>query len=132
MMPRHLSLLLAALLAALPLSAPAATPAQLLADYAAQAQAPGDPERGRRLFTGDHGHEWRCASCHGPMPVTPGKHAATGKVIAPMAPAVNSERFTEVAKSDKWFRRNCRDVIGRECTAGEKADVLSWLLSLRS
>ena len=29
---------------------------------------------------------------------------------------------------DKWFRRNCNDVLSRECTAVEKADVLAWLL----
>jgi len=35
------------------------------------------------------------------------------------------------AKVEKWFRRNCNDVMGRECTAGEKADVLAWLLTLK-
>jgi hypothetical protein len=48
-----------------------------------------------------------------------------------MAPAFNPERFTELAKSEKWFRRNCNDVVGRECTATEKADVLVWLLSFK-
>jgi hypothetical protein len=60
-----------------------------------------------------------------------GKHATTGKVIAPMAPAFNTERFTDAAKTEKWFRRNCNDVVGRECTPGEKADVITWLLSLK-
>ena len=60
-----------------------------------------------------------------------GKHAATGKTIGAMAPAFNPERFTDPAKTEKWFRRNCNDVVGRECTAGEKADVLSWLLTLK-
>jgi hypothetical protein len=32
------------------------------------------------------------------------------------------------AKVDKWFRRNCNDVLKRECTPVEKADVLAWLL----
>ena len=32
---------------------------------------------------------------------------------------------------EKWFRRNCNDVVGRECTAAEKADVLAWLLTLK-
>jgi hypothetical protein len=48
-----------------------------------------------------------------------------------MAPAVNPDRFADTAKADKWFRRNCNDVMGRECTAGEKADVLAWLLTLK-
>jgi hypothetical protein len=63
--------------------------------------------------------------------VQAGKHASTGKPIAAMAPAFNAERFTDPAKTEKWFRRNCNDVIGRECSAGEKADVLAWLLSLK-
>ena len=36
--------------------------------------------------------------------------------IAPLAPAFNAERFTDAAKTEKWFRRNCNDVVGRECT----------------
>ena len=48
-----------------------------------------------------------------------------------LAPPSTRERFTDAAKSEKWFRRNCNDVIGRECTAAEKADVLAWLLSLK-
>lgn len=35
------------------------------------------------------------------------------------------------AKADKWFRRNCKDVLSRECTAAEKADVLAWLVQLK-
>lgn len=35
-----------------------------------------------------------------------------------------------VPAAHKWFRRNCNDVMGRECTTVEKADVLSWLLTL--
>ena len=60
-----------------------------------------------------------------------GKHAATGKTIGALAPAFNADRFTDAAKAEKWFRRNCKDVAGRECTAGEKADVLAWLLTLK-
>ena len=48
-----------------------------------------------------------------------------------MAPAVNAERFTDLAKTEKWFRRNCKDVVGRECQANEKADVLAWLMTLK-
>ena len=55
----------------------------------------------------------------------------TGKIIQPMAPAANPMRFTDVAKTQKWFKRNCKDVVGRECTAQEKGDVLTWLISLK-
>lgn len=112
-------------------AAHAATPAELAAGYSAQAGAPAVPARGERLFTTAHGHEWSCASCHGAAPTQPGRHAATGKAVGPLAPAFNPARFTDPAKVEKWFRRNCNDVMGRECTAGEKADVLSWLMTLK-
>ena len=123
----------AASLASLLLAAPgfAATPAELLSGYAAQAGGPASPARGQQLFTTTHGREWSCASCHGAPPTPPGKHASTGRPIRPLAPAFNPERFADAAKAEKWFRRNCNDVLGRECTAGEKADVLSWLLTLQ-
>ncbi len=105
--------------------------AQQLERWSAQAAAPGQPERGRGFFTSRHGGEWSCATCHGSSPTTQGKHASTGKVIDPMAPAVNPKAFTDTAKVDKWFRRNCNDVLKRECSAGEKADVLAYLVSLK-
>ncbi len=49
-----------------------------------------------------------------------------------MAPAANPRVFTDTAKVDKWFRRNCNDVAQRECTAQEKADVLAFLIGLKS
>lgn len=99
------------------------TPAELLAGYTAQAGQPAQAARGQAFFTAKHGKDWSCSSCH------TAKHAATGKVIAPLAPSANDKRFTDAAKSEKWFRRNCNDVAGRECTPGEKADVLAWLLT---
>jgi len=108
-----------------------ATPAQLQAAYSAQAGQPTAPQRGQQLFTASHGREWRCASCHGEVPTQPGRHASTGKTIGALAPAFNAERFTDAAKTEKWFRRNCNDVMGRECTGAEKADVLAWLLTLK-
>ncbi len=127
------ALALAGLAATLGLAgnAAAATPAELLSGLQAAAGAPGAGDRGQRLFTTTHGREWSCASCHGSTPTTVGKHASTGKAIQPLAPAFNAERFTDPAKVEKWFRRNCNDVMGRECTAGEMADMLAWLLSLK-
>jgi len=112
-------------------AAHAATPAELLADYSAQARAAAVPARGERLFTARQGTEWSCSSCHGAPPTQPGRHAATGKTIGPLAPAFNPARFTDPARVEKWFRRNCNDVLARECTAAEKADVLSWLMTLK-
>lgn len=99
--------------------------------WSAEAGGPGQAERGRQLFNAKHGGEWSCASCHHTPPTTEGKHASTGKAIAPLAPAFNAKAFTDEAKVDKWFRRNCKDVFSRECTAAEKADVLAYLLQLK-
>ncbi len=96
------------------------------------AGAAGDATRGRSFFTAKHGGEWSCASCHGTPPTSPGKHASTGKRIEPLAPAFNPMAFTDQAKVEKWFRRNCKDVLSRECSAQEKADVLAYLTSLKS
>jgi hypothetical protein len=124
---------LAAALAAVAIAAQAGdtTPAQQLERFSAQAGAPGEVERGRAFFTSRHGGEWSCASCHGNPPTSAGKHAATGKAIEPLAPAFNPQAFTDTARVDKWLRRNCKDVVQRECTATEKADVLAWLTSLK-
>jgi mono/diheme cytochrome c family protein len=105
--------------------------ARQLERFNAQAQSPGRAERGRVFFTSRHGGEWSCASCHGDRPVAAGRHAGTGKAIEPLAPALNPRAFTDTAKVDKWFRRNCKDVAGRECSAAEKADVLAYLTSLQ-
>jgi len=109
----------------------AATPAEQLAAYTAQAGAAAQPQRGQQFFISRHGKDWSCASCHTDTASAEGKHASTGKPIAPLAPAFNPDRFTDAAKTEKWFRRNCNDVLGRVCTPGEKADVLSWLLTLK-
>lgn len=127
-------LLLAATLASAGLGTAQAadtTPAQQLARWSAEAGTPGNAARGQTFFTTKHGGEWSCASCHGTPPTATGKHASTGKSIAPLAPAFNPKAFTETAKVDKWFRRNCKDVLARECSAAEKADVLAYLNSLK-
>ena len=59
------------------------------------------------------------------------KHASTGKAIEALAPAFNPKSLTDTARVDKWLRRNCKDVLARECTAAEKADVLAYLASLK-
>jgi cytochrome c peroxidase len=132
---RNLALSIALLAAALP--AAAQTPKELLDAYAAEARndnpafVGASAERGRAFFTRVQGKDWSCASCHTSTPSAGGKHAVTGKAIAPLAPAANPERFASAYKAEKWFRRNCNDVLGRECSAGEKGDVLAWLLAVR-
>ena len=108
-----------------------ASPADLQAAYAALGATTAVPDRGQQLFTTRHGREWSCSTCHGAVPTQAGRHASTGKPIAPLAPAVNPDRFVDAAKTEKWFRRNCNDVMGRECSPAEKADVISWLRTLK-
>jgi cytochrome c peroxidase len=125
--------LAALLLAGLVPAVHAATPAELLADYSAKAGAPALAERGQKLFTTNFGRDlgFSCASCHGAVPVGEGKDQVTDKRIKPLAPAANAARFTDVVKVEYHFNLNCKDVLGRVCTPGEKADVLAWLLTLK-
>lgn len=76
---------------------------------------------------GDDGKERSCTTCHGTDLTKAGKHIKTGKVIDPMALSVNKDRFTDPKKVEKWFKRNCKWTIGRECTNQEKGDVLKYL-----
>lgn len=112
-------------------SATAETPRDFLTRFEQEAGAPAVAERGGRFFGTTYGNDWSCSTCHTTRPTQPGRHAKTDKTIAPLAPAANAERFTRPAKVDKWFRRNCNDVVGRECSAQEKADLLAWLLTLK-
>ena len=117
--------------ASLAAPAQATTLASQLDAYVAQNGQPANAQRGQQFFTSKHGQEWSCASCHGQTPTGAGKHASTGKAIAALAPAFEPTRFTDVAKTEKWFRRNCKDVLSRECTPVEKADVLAFLATLK-
>ena len=127
----------AAVLIAAQISIPAfaGAPAEQLKRFETEARAAGggfagfSAARGEALFQAKHGGELSCASCHTANPLAPGKHAKTGKPIAPLAPAANPERFADAGAVDKWYRRNCNDVMGRACTAQEKGDVLQYLLS---
>jgi len=114
----------------------AETPNEMLA--AIQKEAAGTPgfqgfssARGGSFFKAKHANEWSCASCHTDNPATPGKHAKTGKAIEPLAPSAHAERFTSPKKAEKWFKRNCNDVLNRVCTPQEKGDVLAYLLTVK-
>jgi hypothetical protein len=138
-MPRVVRRSLSILAAASVLSAAAAyavTPDQLQAEYEATArkEATGfngvSAVRGGEFFRSTHGNDWSCATCHTAKPMVLGRHARTGSVLQPLAPAANAERFTDPVKVEKWFKRNCGDVLGRACTAQEKGDVIAFLRSL--
>jgi hypothetical protein len=119
--------------------AAAETPRQVIATYTAEAAAQTvgfrpSAQRGGDFFARKFGVSDKmpaCATCHTENPAQIGRHAVTGKEIKPLAPAANAERFTDAAKVEKWFRRNCKEVVGRECSPGEKADVIEYLAGLR-
>lgn len=116
----------------------AETPQNFLAEYqqAAKSENPGfkgfSAAAGENFFKNKHGGDWSCSSCHTDNPAAPGKHAVTGKVIQPLSPSANPDRFSDPAKVAKWFKRNCNDVLKRECTPEEKGNVLTYLLSVKS
>lgn len=87
--------------------------------------------QGERFFHAKNAKGASCAACHTDNPKAEGKHERTGKLIAPLAPVANRERFTDPAKVEKWFKRNCQDVLERACTAQEKGDFLAYLLSVK-
>ena len=118
----------------------AATPQDLLKQYEAQAKqerpdfAGFSADRGASFFKAEHihsaGQQVSCATCHTTDPRNLGKTRAN-KVIEPMATITNPQRFTDAAKVEKWFGRNCKDVLERSCTAQEKGDYIQYLISLK-
>ena len=111
-----------------------ATPASdtLLAKYKSEGAGKADPAKAKLDWTREvavDGEKMSCATCHGSDFSKSGKHHRTGKVIEPMSMKVNAERYTDVKKIEKWFKRNCKDAWGRECTVQEKADFLTFLLA---
>ncbi len=116
-----------------------ATPDEILKQYEAQAKkadksfAGFSIENGKKFFlaenTNKKGEKVSCTTCHTQDPKAKGKTRA-GKAIGPMAPSVNKERFADMAKVEKWFKRNCKDVYDRECTLQEKGDFVAYMKSL--
>lgn len=87
----------------------------------------GEAMWNRKVADPRSGEERSCATCHRANLAEPGKHAETGKRIEPMKPAVNPRRLTDAKKIEKWFLRNCKWTYGRECTAQEKGDFLTFI-----
>jgi hypothetical protein len=79
--------------------------------------------------TGGNPETPSCTTCHTKDAHNQGQTRA-GKLIKPMAVSVTPARFTDPAKVAKWFDRNCKTVLGRDCTAEEKGNVISYLSSL--
>ncbi|WP_300304103.1 DUF1924 domain-containing protein [Ferrovibrio sp.] len=140
-MKRRYLLVLAAAAIGLPLAAIAAAGsperAAILAEYATRARA-ADPgfsgfsmQRGEALFRGSFsGGDARtpsCMSCHTADPRQPGRNAKTGRPIDPVAVSVDPRRYTDAAQVDKHFARDCKSVLGRDCTALERGDYITFM-----
>lgn len=114
----------------------AETPLQIRQTYAAEAGTGFAPaaKRGESFFRQRFAINDKmpaCVSCHTDNPAQAGQHAVTGKPIKPLAVAANGERFSDPAKVEKWFGRNCKEVVGRACTPGEKADFVAYMSEVR-
>ena len=119
----------------------AASPNELLQGYATQAKKENPAFREfsagagekfyRALVKHSSGRQISCATCHTDDPRKAGKHHKTGKEIPPLAPSVNKSRLTNSANAEKWFKRNCQDVLERACTAQEKGDFIAYILSVK-
>ena len=104
----------------------------LLAQYAAAAKSAGfSAARGQALhtqnFSGGKPDTPSCTTCHGKDTRGAGRTLA-GKTIEPVAVSAVPTRYTDPAKLEKWFKRNCTEVLGRECTPQEKGDWLTFAI----
>jgi len=109
-----------------------ATPQSLLEDYQNQGAGPFSAEAGAAVWKQKNAAQSAplnrsCSDCHGTDLLQTGRHLKTGKAIKPMSPASNSARLSDPKKVEKWFRRNCRWTLGRECTPQEKGDFISFI-----
>jgi len=101
--------------------------------YQSQGASDFSASRGESFWLKKHpdpkkpGNHRSCGTCHTDNLHSKGKHARTGKVIEPLAPSSNNERFTDPKFIEKWFKRNCKWVLARECSPQEKGDVLMYL-----
>jgi len=121
-----------------PLAGVAAARDDLLTRYAAAAKAATpsfsgfSAARGEKLhvthFTGGKPETPSCTTCHSDSPRGAGRTPA-GKAIEAVAVSVTPTRYTDPIKVEKWFKRNCTEVLGRECTPLEKGDWLSYMIS---
>lgn len=115
--------------------------AQKLADKYASIAKNIDPaskglsaDAGKAFFNREltiRGKQVACASCHTSNPANTGKHIVTGKPIKPLAPSVNTQRFSDVEKVEKNFEKHCLEIIGRDCTAQEKGNYIAYLLTVK-
>ncbi|MGE4296136.1 MAG: DUF1924 domain-containing protein [Campylobacterales bacterium] len=104
----------------------------LLNEFKTQGGGPFDAKRGEAAWMQENlikGEKMSCVTCHGKDLTQGGKHYTSGEAIDPMAPSVTKTRFSDLKHTRKWFKRNCKEVYGRECTPQEKGDFMLFILS---
>jgi hypothetical protein len=111
----------------------------LLTQYAAEARVASpafggfSAARGKTLhnqnFASGKADTPTCVSCHGSDPRAAGR-TPSGKAVEAMAVSVTPTRYLDPAKVEKWFRRNCNEVLGRACSPQEKGDWLTYMSQL--
>lgn len=114
-------------------------------------------ERGEAFYNERHVVKgvgmWSCASCHLKDPrylvlahrtdipcrachvindwEHPDPKHAKKRCIEPFAPSANAKRLQDAQRAETFLKVNCLLLLKRECTAREKGDVVSWMLSLK-
>jgi hypothetical protein len=78
-----------------------------------------------------HHDQIPCRACHVVFTRQPEGHRPTRRELPPLAPSANPERFTNEWRTEYWFGYNCKLLLGRECTAQEKGDLITWLLTIK-
>lgn len=117
-------------------AAAASSREEILADYLRQARQ-ADPafsgfsvQRGEAMFKARHSANPNvpaCTTCHTEDPAQPGRHYKTGRAIEPVAVSRTPTRFTDPEKVEERFARDCKNVLGRPCTAAEKGDYIAFM-----
>ena len=105
---------------------------KLFAKYTKNGGSHFSATKGKQMWEKTHmvkGEKMSCTKCHTANLTVKGEHYKTGKVIEPLAPSVNPKSFETVKHAKKWFKRNCKQVYKRKCTAQEKGDFLSYIVS---
>ncbi len=139
MMRKALPLLVAVVVGGAVAGAAATTGRQAVLDHYATEAKKEDPHfkafsaaAGKAFFLAHPGtgrpQTPSCSYCHTTNPRNDGRTRA-GKLIQPMAVSRTPSRFTDLDKVEKWFRRNCHTVYGRECTAEEKGNFITFMAS---
>ncbi len=118
----------------------ASSPDHILEEYATETKKDDksfhgfSADRGKKFYLAEQknkkGETVSCSGCHTKDPTKAGKTRA-GKAIEPIAISANKERFTDKAKVEKWFKRNCNDVYERVCTPLEKGDFIAFMKSVK-